>query len=206
MSRILFSLKNLLLIYLSNLLLYINNKHLLSIIHYEIYNGILASNFIIKRRLTEMSIYNKSSQLKISNINNYNDDHEENKNSLTQKTEILKTLNRYENNNKLKKRRNYNITKKRETLEDLLNEYDEEMKEINKTKKKSFFKRAKLVLEAFDNIFIDKVTDTNIHEKYSELEEEVFENAVILSSSSMLFAIPIFSYLCKRINFFDSPQ
>ncbi|ETW17277.1 hypothetical protein PFNF135_04370 [Plasmodium falciparum NF135/5.C10] len=206
MSRVLNFFKNLLLIYISNCLLYINNKHLLSIMHYEMYNTKLVSNLIIKRRLSETLMYNKRSQLKVSNINNYNDDHEENKNSLTEKKEMLKTSNRNENNRKSKKRRNYDVTKKKETLEDLLKEYDEEMKEIKKKKKKSFFKRAKLVLEALDNIFIDKVTDTNIHEEYSELEEEVFENAIILSSSSMIFAIPIFSYICKRINFFDSPQ
>ncbi|ETW47894.1 hypothetical protein C923_04280 [Plasmodium falciparum UGT5.1] len=180
MSRVLNFFKNLLLIYISNCLLYINNKHLLSIMHYEMYNTKLVSNLIIKRRLSETLMYNKRSQLKVSNINNYNDDHEENKNSLTEKKEMLKTSNRNENNRKSKKRRNYDVTKKKET--------------------------AKLVLEALDNIFIDKVTDTNIHEEYSELEEEVFENAIILSSSSMIFAIPIFSYICKRINFFDSPQ
>ncbi|SPJ11718.1 Plasmodium exported protein, unknown function [Plasmodium sp. DRC-Itaito] len=170
MIRVLIFFKNLLLIYISNWLLYINNKNLLITIHYEIYKTNLVSNLIIKRRLTEMLIYNKISKLKVANINNYNDDHEENKNSVTQRTEILKTLYRKEKNNKSKK------------------------------------KKIKLVLEAFDNIFIDKVTNTNIHEKYSKLEEEVFENAIIHSSSSILFAIPIFSYLSKRINFFDSPQ
>ncbi|ETW29735.1 hypothetical protein PFFCH_02836 [Plasmodium falciparum FCH/4] len=77
--------------------------------HYEMYNTKLVSNLIIKRRLSETLMYNKRSQLKVSNINNYNDDHEENKNSLTEKKEMLKTSNRNENNRKSKKRRNYDI-------------------------------------------------------------------------------------------------
>lgn len=173
--------------------------------HYEMYNTKLVSNLIIKRRLSETLMYNKRSQLKVSNINNYNDDHEENKNSLTEKKEMLKTSNRNENNRKSKKRRNYDVTKKKETLEDLLKEYDEEMKEIKNNNKKTFFKRAKLVLEAIDNIFIDKVIDSNIQDRKSGLKEDIIDNAVILCGS-MIFTIPIFSYLLKRINFFRLPK
>ncbi|KOB62933.1 hypothetical protein PFHG_04584 [Plasmodium falciparum HB3] len=75
------------------------------------------------------------------------------------------------------------------------------MKEIKNNNKKTFFKRAKLVLEAIDNIFIDKVIDSNIQDRKSGLKEDIIDNAVILCGS-MIFTIPIFSYLLKRINFF----
>ncbi|CDO63203.1 Plasmodium exported protein (hyp6), unknown function [Plasmodium reichenowi] len=164
----------------------------------------MVSSLVIKRTLTEMLIYNSKSQLKVSQINKNTHDNEKNKISSRQ-TEWLRTSKNESINNDSENTNNYNIIKKEETLEDLLKEYDEEMKEINNNKKKKFFKRSKLVLEAFDNIFIDKVIDANIQNKESQLEEEVFENAIILSNS-MIFAIPIFAYLFKRINFFHSPQ
>ncbi|SCQ12669.1 Plasmodium exported protein (hyp6), unknown function [Plasmodium sp.] len=174
------------------------------IIHYEIYNNNIVSNLITKRKLNEMLRYNNKSQLNISHVNNNTDVFEKHRKFSSLK-QFLKTSKTEPNNIKSENDNNYNINNKEETLEDLLKEYDEEMKEINEKKKKTFFKRAKLVLEAFDNILIDKVIDTNIREKYSELEEEVFDNALILSNT-MIFAIPIFSYLFKRINFYDLPK
>ncbi|ETW51057.1 hypothetical protein PFMALIP_00902 [Plasmodium falciparum MaliPS096_E11] len=165
----------------------------------------MVSSLVIKRTLTEMLIYNSKSQLKDSQINKNTHDNEKNKISSPQ-TELLRTSKNESNNNNSENTNNYNITKREETLEDLLKEYDEDMKEINNNnKKKTFFKKAKLVLEAFDNIFIDKLIDANIQKKQSQLEEEVFENAIVLSNS-MILAIPIFAYLFKRINFFHSPQ
>ncbi|EUR78350.1 hypothetical protein PFBG_00864 [Plasmodium falciparum 7G8] len=198
----------------------------------------MVSSLVIKRTLTEMLIYNSKSQLKVSQINKNTHDNEKNKISSPQ-TQLLRTsknesnnnnsentnnynitkreetfedlLNEYDedmkeiNNNNSENANNYNITKREETLEDLLNEYDEEMKEINNNKKKTFFKKAKLVLQAFDNIFIDKVIDSNIQHKKSELKEDVIDNAAILCNVAIL-GIPVVSYFCKRINFFHSPQ
>lgn len=56
----------------------------------------------------------------------------------------------------------YDEPKKKETLEDLLEEYDEDMKEINKTNEKPFYKRALFLLNVFDNIFIDKLVNLHI--------------------------------------------
>ncbi|SOV74256.1 Plasmodium exported protein (hyp6), unknown, putative [Plasmodium sp. gorilla clade G3] len=159
---------------------------------------------IIKRTLTEMIMYNNNSQLNVPKINNNTDEYEEN-GIFTSLKQFLKTSKKEPNNRKSENNNNYNITKKEETLEDLLKEYQEEMKEINKRKKKSFFKRAKLVLEVFDNIFIDKVIDSNIQNKQSELKEDVIDNSVILCASPIL-AIPIISYFCKRMDFFDLPK
>ncbi|KNC37028.1 hypothetical protein PFLG_01952, partial [Plasmodium falciparum RAJ116] len=133
----------------------------------------------------------------------FNHDYEDSEISLNQ-TELLKTSKKESSNNS-ENTNNYNIIKSEETLEDLLNEYDEEMKEIKNNNKKTFFKRAKLVLEAIDNIFIDKVIDSNIQDRKSGLKEDIIDNAVILCDS-MIFTIPIFSYLLKRINFFRLPK
>ncbi|ETW38864.1 hypothetical protein C923_00386 [Plasmodium falciparum UGT5.1] len=138
----------------------------------------MVPNLILKRTLNEMLILNQ--------------------------TELLKTSKKESSNNS-ENTNNYNIIKSEETLEDLLNEYDEEMKEIKNNNKKTFFKRAKLVLEAIDNIFIDKVIDSNIQDRKSGLKEDIIDNAVILCDS-MIFTIPIFSYLLKRINFFRLPK
>ncbi|KNG78313.1 hypothetical protein PFMG_04397 [Plasmodium falciparum IGH-CR14] len=94
-------------------------------------------------------------------------------------TVLLKTSKKESSNNS-ENTNNYNIIKREETLEDLLNEYDEEMKEIKNNNKKTFFKRAKLVLEAIDNIFIDKVIDSNIQDRKSGLKEDIIDNAIIL--------------------------
>ncbi|SOS76383.1 Plasmodium exported protein, unknown function [Plasmodium sp. gorilla clade G1] len=203
MSNVLIFLKNILLKYFFNLVLYINNEHLLFILHYEIYNYNMVPNLILKRTLNEMLMYNNKSQLNVSHINNYNHDYEDSEISLNQ-TELLKTSKKESSNNS-ENTNNYNIIKSEETLEDLLNEYDEEMKEIKNNNKKTFFKRAKLVLEAIDNIFIDKVIDSNIQDRKSGLKEDIIDNAVILCGS-MIFTIPIFSYLLKRINFFRLPK
>ncbi|SOV76608.1 Plasmodium exported protein (hyp6), unknown function [Plasmodium reichenowi] len=204
MSKVLIFFTNLLLIYLSNFPLYINNEHLRNIINYKIYNYNMVSSLVIKRTLTEMLIYNSKSQLKVSQINKNTHDNEKNKISSRQ-TELLRTSKNEPKNNDSENTNNYNITKKEETLEDLLKEYDKEMKEINNNNKKKFFKRSKLVLEAFDNIFIDKVIDSDIHNKKSELKEDVVDNAVTLCGS-LILAIPVLSYFFKRINFFHSPQ
>ncbi|SOV20062.1 Plasmodium exported protein (hyp6), unknown function [Plasmodium sp. gorilla clade G2] len=179
-------------------------KHFLNIINNEIYNFNKVSTLNMKRKLNEMLRYNNRSQLKFSHINN-NTDYCEEYIISSSETELLETSKKKSNDNTSEDDNNYNITTREETLEDLLNEYDEEMREINNNKKKTFFKRAKLLWKAFDNIFIDKIIDTNIQNKQSELEEDIFQNAVILSSSP-IFAIPILSYFCKRINFFHSPQ
>lgn len=55
-----------------------------------------------------------------------------------------------------------NQKKKKETLEDLQEWYDEEMKDIIKTNEKPFYKRALLLLDIFDNIFIDKLVNLHI--------------------------------------------
>ncbi|SOV24750.1 Plasmodium exported protein (hyp6), unknown function [Plasmodium sp. DRC-Itaito] len=204
MPKILILFKNLLFIYFFNFSLYLQNGNFLNIIHYEIYNFNKVSTLIMKRTLNEMLRYNNRSQLKVSQINNNIDDYEENKISSSQ-SELLETSKKQSNDNISEYNNNYNITTREETLEDLLNEYDEEMREINNNNKKTFFKKAKLVLEAFDNIFIDKVINSNIQNKQSDLKEDVMANAVILYSSPIL-AIPILSYFCKRINFFHSPQ
>lgn len=52
--------------------------------------------------------------------------------------------------------------KKKETLGDLPEWYDEEMKDIIKTNEKPFYKRALLLLDIFDNIFIDKLVNLHI--------------------------------------------
>ncbi|ETW51636.1 hypothetical protein PFMALIP_00368 [Plasmodium falciparum MaliPS096_E11] len=163
----------------------------------------MVPNLILKRTLNEMLMYNNKSQLNVSHINNYNHDYENSEISLNQ-TVLLKTSKKESSNNS-ENTNNYNIIKREETLEDLLNEYDEEMKEIKNNNKKTFFKRAKLVLEAIDNIFIDKVIDSNIQDRKSGLKEDIIDNAVILCGS-MIFTIPIFSYLLKRINFFRLPK
>ncbi|SOV21211.1 Plasmodium exported protein, unknown function [Plasmodium sp. DRC-Itaito] len=204
MHKLLILFKKLLFIYFFNLLLYINNEHFLNIINYEIYNFNKVSTLIMKRTLNEMLRYNNRSQLKVSHINNKTDDYEENI-IISSQTELLETSKKQSNDNISEYDNNYNITTREETLEDLLNEYDEEMREINNNKKKPFFKRAKLLCKAFDNIFIDKVIDSNIQNKQSDLKEDVIDNAVILGASTVLL-IPVLSYFCKRINFFHSPQ
>ncbi|SCQ12576.1 Plasmodium exported protein (hyp6), unknown, putative [Plasmodium sp.] len=149
-------------------------------------------------------MYNNKSQLKVSQINNNNDDYVENKISSSQ-TQFLKSSKKNSNNSKSENNNNYIITKKEETLEDLLKEYHEDMIEINNKKEKTFFKRAKLVLEVFDNIFIDKVIDSKIQNKQSELKEDIIDNSVILCASAIL-AIPIISYFSKRMDFFKLPN
>ncbi|KYN93213.1 exported protein (hyp6) [Plasmodium gaboni] len=215
MPKLLILFKNFLFIYFFNFSLYLQNGNFLNIIHYEIYNFNKVSTLIMKRTLNEMLRYNNRSQLKVSQINNNIDDYEENKISSSQ-TGLIRTSKKKSNNNKSKNTKNYIITKNEETLEDLLKEYDDEMREINNNNNnnnKTFFKKAKHVLEAFDNIFIDKVIDSNIfidkvinsniQNKQSDLKEDVMANAVILCGSPIL-AIPILSYFCKRINFFHS--
>ncbi|KYO02933.1 exported protein (hyp6) [Plasmodium gaboni] len=204
MHKLLILFKKLLFIYFFNLLIYINNEHFLNIINYEIYNFNKVSTLIMKRTLNEMLRYNNRSQLKVSHINNKTDDYEENI-IISSQTELLETSKKQSNDNISEYDNNYNITTREETLEDLLNEYDEEMREINNNKKKPFFKRAKLLCKAFDNIFIDKVVDSNIQNKQSDLKEDVIDNAVILGASTVLL-IPVLTYFCKRINFFHSPQ
>lgn len=55
-----------------------------------------------------------------------------------------------------------NQKKKKETLGDLPEWYDEEMKDIIKTNEKPFYKRALLLLDIFDNIFIEKLVNLHI--------------------------------------------
>ncbi|SOV84352.1 Plasmodium exported protein (hyp6), unknown, putative [Plasmodium sp.] len=103
----------------------------------------MVPNLIIKRTLTEMIVYNNNSQLNVSQINNNTDDYEENRKFSSLK-QFLKTSKKEPNNIKSENNNNCNINEKEEILEDLLKEYQEEMKEINKRKKNPFLKEQNL--------------------------------------------------------------
>ncbi|ETW51056.1 hypothetical protein PFUGPA_00604 [Plasmodium falciparum Palo Alto/Uganda] len=80
--------------------------------------------------------------------------------------------------------------KKKETLGDLPEWYDEEMKDIIKTNEKPFYKRALLLLDIFDNIFIDKLN--------SSLLDHTVVNSAYLFNTCLLIKIPISGCLIRR--------
>ncbi|SOV10293.1 Plasmodium exported protein (hyp6), unknown function [Plasmodium sp. gorilla clade G2] len=97
----------------------------------------------------------------------------------------------------------YDEPKKKETLEDLLEEYDEEMKEINETKEKPFYKRALLLLEVFDNIFIDKLIDMNLKKKHSSFLDHAVVNSTNIGTNSSLIGLPMLVYLIRSFEFLN---
>ncbi|SOV25490.1 Plasmodium exported protein (hyp6), unknown function [Plasmodium sp. DRC-Itaito] len=95
-----------------------------------------------------------------------------------------------------------NISSGNDNLESLLDEYHEEMKEINEQNEKPFFKRALYLIHCLDNIFIDKLVDENLQNKTSEIADDVLAHSVFLSSCCNIFSgIPILMYIIRRFDF-----
>ncbi|SOV74953.1 Plasmodium exported protein (hyp6), unknown function [Plasmodium sp. gorilla clade G3] len=89
-----------------------------------------------------------------------------------------------------------------DSLESLLEEYHDEMKEINEQNEKPFFRRALYLLDCLDNIFIDKLVDENIKNKSSAITNHVIAQSICLSATCHIFSeIPILTYIFKRFDF-----
>ncbi|SOV84316.1 Plasmodium exported protein, unknown function [Plasmodium sp.] len=94
------------------------------------------------------------------------------------------------------------VTKIPDNLEQLIEENIDEPEEIYNEQKKSFFKRALLLLKILDNIFIQKTIDSRAQNKISNIHEDTKANLFILSIGIPMATIPIYRYLTKRMDFF----
>ncbi|SCQ12811.1 Plasmodium exported protein, unknown function [Plasmodium sp.] len=94
------------------------------------------------------------------------------------------------------------VKKRYDNLEQLIEENIDEPEEIYNKEKKSFFKRALLLLKIFDNIFIQKTIDSLAQNKRSNVHEDIKANLFILSAGVPMATIPIYMYLTKRMDFF----
>lgn len=97
----------------------------------------------------------------------------------------------------------YDEPKKKETLEDLLEEYDEDMNKINKTNEKPFYKRALFLLTVFDNIFIDKLVDMNIQKKKSSFVDHTVVNSAYLCNTAPSLGMILSGYLFRSFEFLN---
>ncbi|SOV20581.1 Plasmodium exported protein (hyp6), unknown, putative [Plasmodium sp. DRC-Itaito] len=159
-------------------------------------------NNILNRTLSDS--FNLPDKTKLRTSNNNKTLHKNKTDVKTVKTKIYN--NKYSNDkNKINEVEiiEYDEPKKKETLEDLLEEYDEEMKEINQKNEKPFYKRALFLLDVFDNIFIDKLIDMNLKKKHSSLLDHIGFNSTYISSNNTLIGIPILVYLIRSFEFLN---
>lgn len=94
------------------------------------------------------------------------------------------------------------VTRTYDNLEQLIEENIDEPEQIYNEEKKSFFKRALLLLKIFDNIFIQKTIDSPAQNKGSNIHEDIKANLCILSAAIPVTAIPIYMYLTNIMDFF----
>ncbi|SOS81681.1 Plasmodium exported protein (hyp6), unknown, putative [Plasmodium sp.] len=106
-------------------------------------------------------------------------------------------------NTKTKEKIENNTRNKKETLEDLLEKYNEEMKEINEKSEKPFIKRAYFLLDVFDSIFTDKLVDMKLQKKKSNLVDYVVRNSINMGYAKIAISIPAFIYIIKSFEFFN---
>ncbi|CDO64821.1 Plasmodium exported protein, unknown function [Plasmodium reichenowi] len=182
-------------LYIFNKFLYSSNPHS-NITLYGLNN-------ILNRTLSDSCNLREKKNVRTSNNNKTL--HKNSTDVKTVKSEIYnKKYSKDKNNINEVEAIEYNEPKKKETLEDLLEEYDEEMKEINKTNEKPFCKRAFLLLDVFDNIFIDKLVDMNIKKKRSSLVDHTVVNSVYLSNPSCpSLGMLISGYLVRSFEFLN---
>ncbi|CZU00467.1 hypothetical protein CYL21_2636 [Plasmodium falciparum NF54] len=150
-----------------------------------------ANIYITQNRILTESYTNNNKSLKTSHIK---------KNTKRNEIKYDKDI----NNLNTDSQSHNNISTENNNLESLLGEYHEEMKEINKRNEKPFFKRALYLMDCFDNIYIDKLIDQNVHNKSSPIAQHVTENSVFLSHACSIFtAIPIITYIVKRFDYLE---
>ncbi|SOV20002.1 Plasmodium exported protein (hyp6), unknown function [Plasmodium sp. gorilla clade G2] len=199
--RIFYSLLNFLLPCILLAQLYIFNKFLYSLHPHAniILNG---ANHTVNRTLSDSFNLPDKTKLRTSNNNK----------TLHKNTRDIKTVNSKIYNKGYSDDKNninevdiieYDEPKKNEILEDLLEEYDEEMKELNETNQKPFYKRALLLLEVFDNIFIDKLIDMNIQKKNSSLLDHAVVNSTFITSRYSILGLPMLIYLIRSFEFLN---
>ncbi|SOV19986.1 Plasmodium exported protein (hyp6), unknown function [Plasmodium sp. gorilla clade G2] len=166
---------------------FISINTLYKISSHNIYNNI----YITQNRILTESHNNKNKSLRTSYINEY---------TTVDETEYDNDIDDVETNCQLQD----NVSTENDNLETLLEEYHEEMKEINETNKKSFFKRGLYLIDCLDNIFIDKLVDQNIKNKTSSIVEHVIALSVFLFPCCAIFSqIPIHTYIIKRFDFLE---
>ncbi|EUR72085.1 hypothetical protein PFBG_02752 [Plasmodium falciparum 7G8] len=182
-------------LYIFNKFLYSSNPH--SNIKL---NGL---NNILNRTLSDSCNFREKINLRTSNNNKTLHKNSTEVENVKSKTYNKKYSNDKNNINEVEAIE-YEEPKKKETLEHLLEEYDEEMKEINKKNEKPFYKRALFLLGVFDNIFIDKLIDMNLKKKRSSLVDHTVVNSVYLSSPSCpSFGMLISGYLIRSFEFLN---
>ncbi|SOV83835.1 Plasmodium exported protein (hyp6), unknown function [Plasmodium sp. gorilla clade G3] len=166
-------------------LFFISINTLYKILSHNIYDNI----YIKQNRMLTESYNNNNKSLRTSYINQNKKVSEI---KYDKDTNNIKTNGQIHNN---KSTRNVN-------LESLLEEYHEEMKEINEQNEKPFFRRALYLVDCLDNIFIDNLVDENIKNKPSTIADHVIKSSVCLSPSFHIFSgIPILRYIIKRFDF-----
>ncbi|KYN93159.1 exported protein (hyp6), partial [Plasmodium gaboni] len=159
-------------------------------------------NDILNRTLSDS--FNLPDKTKLRTSNNNKTLHKNKTDVKTVKTKIYN--NKYSNDkNKINEVEiiEYDEPKKKETLEDLLEEYDEEMKEINQKNEKPFYKRALFLLDVFDNIFIDKLIDMNIQKKDSSFLDHAVVNSTVIGTNSSYIGLPMLVYLIRSFEFLN---
>ncbi|SOV84280.1 Plasmodium exported protein, unknown function [Plasmodium sp.] len=179
-------------------------------------------NSRINRKLASLSSTQDRRKLREKKLNLiYKDDLYQNKNCITlDYKKGNKENNEYDNNKKNNNENSNNIFNistdnyydeddieeevkiTYDNLEQLIEENIDEPEEIYNEEKKSFFKRALLLLKIFDNIFIQKTIDSRAQNKISNIHEDTKANLFILSVGIPMATIPIYMYLTKRMDFF----
>ncbi|ETW18002.1 hypothetical protein PFFVO_03106 [Plasmodium falciparum Vietnam Oak-Knoll (FVO)] len=181
-------------LYIFNKFLYSSNAHSNIIL-----NG---PNNILNRTLSDSCNLREKINLRTSNNNktlHKNSTHVENVKSKTCNKKYSNDKNNINEVDAIE----YDEPKKKETLEDLLEEYDEDMKEINKTNEKPFYKRALFLLNVFDNIFIDKLVDMNIQKKKSSLVDHTVVNTAYMCNTFSSIGLPLSGFLVTRLDFLN---
>ncbi|SOV83942.1 Plasmodium exported protein (hyp6), unknown function [Plasmodium sp.] len=162
----------------------------MNILYKILSNNIYDNIYITQNRLLTESYNNKNKSLRTSYINK---NKQENEIKYDKDTDDDINTNCQLHNNK---------STENDNLESLLEQYHEEMKEINEQNEKPFFRRALYLIDCLDNIFIDKLVDENIKNKSSSIAVNVITHSVFLSNScSILTGIPILRYIIKRLDF-----
>ncbi|SOV20014.1 Plasmodium exported protein, unknown function [Plasmodium sp. gorilla clade G2] len=174
----------------------------------------------INRKLATLNSTQNRRNLGKTRLNlKYKDDLNESKNCITISDKKGKKENKENNNNNNKNNNIFNnsndndydyddddieeeVKKTYDNLEQLIEENVDEPEEIYNKEKKSFFKRAFLLLKTFDNIFIQKIVDSRAQNQRSDIHEDIKANLCILSAGIPIAAIPIYKYLLNRMDFF----
>ncbi|KYN94421.1 exported protein (hyp6) [Plasmodium reichenowi] len=147
--------------------------------------------YITQNRILTESYSNNNKSLKTSHINKNTK-----RNEIKYDKDINNLNTHFQSHN--------NISTENDNVESLLGENHEEMKEINKRNEKTFFKSDLYLIDCLDNIYIDKLIDQNVHNKFSPIAEHVMENSVFLSHTCSIFTvIPILTYIIKRFDFLE---